>query len=63
MHEARPSPFVSRYVVFQLDKEATVERLKKLEIPAVATLIHAVNDMPIKQYVGYIDKVCWGCNF
>ena len=59
-HTTQPATFISRYIVFQVDREATVDRLKKQELPGVETLVHAVNAMPMKDYIGYIENVCSG---
>jgi hypothetical protein len=51
----KPSGCASRYIAFQLDKEATTKKLRELGDDA---LIPTVNIMSNDTYVGYMSKVC-----
>jgi hypothetical protein len=50
-----PPPFVSRYIVFHLDRETTVAKLKEV---GDNVLIPSVKNMPDNNYIGYISEVC-----
>jgi hypothetical protein len=52
-----PSTFVSRYICFQLDKEATKADLLKRNWQE-GNILHAIDNMSNPIYVGYIAKVC-----
>jgi len=54
--ETRP-PFVSRYIVFHLDRESTAEKLREV---GDNVLILSVKNMTDNNYIGYISEVCHG---
>jgi hypothetical protein len=50
-----PSPFVSRYIVFHLDRETTAEQLREVGDNALIPIVKSMSD---DNYIGYISEVC-----